>query len=571
MELTVGRKFEVRNKPASIIDRIVKISPILQKIDNRLRKYKPIHLCWLFEKLSLSVPRYLIAESSIDVGTSCDDREYYTGDGETHINRNNPANASGVLTSICIYMNTSGNVKIGVFDVVSGNTLKCRSAYNCGYLSAGYHSFSVNMAISAGDYIGAYSAGRKEYIDTAGSGVWAIGGDTCVVNNQSAYAAHSPGTMSLYGAGVTIPTAPSNCASHYVATNNAKCTWNDNSGIETNFRIEKAIDGAGFSFWKNVGAGVTDSGTYTLGANHRIKFQVRAYNAAGSSAYSISGYAYTTPAAPTGATTAYVATNLAKLTWSDQSAYESGFALEYAYGAAGWAFWKNVGAGVQTSGNGSPGANTRAKFRVRAYIGSLYSAYSTGSYIYTIPTTPSEIALSWLVQNETVRITWTDNSAYEQDFDIERDTDDAGFAHIVYDVASPYDDEAPSGGGHKYKYRVRARCPDGRLSGWNTSDYIYSYIIFEKTVTETIALSDTVSRVVSWHRTFTEILSLTDTIKKALSKTFSEIITLSDVLFKKILKTFTENITLTGTITKIKRNLFLLLKKLRDLLDIEGH
>ena len=369
----------------------------------------------------------------------------------------------------------------------------------------------------------------------------------------------------------TIPTAPSNCVSHYVATNNAKCTWNDNSNNETGFRIEKAIDGAGFSFWKNVGAGVTDSGTYTLGANHRIKFQVRAYNVAGASSYAASGYTYTTPAAPTGATTHYVATDNAKLTWTDASAYESGFKLQYAIGAGGWTDWKTVGAGVQDSGNYSPGANTRIKFRVCAYIGSLYSAYSEGSYVYTTPTIPSEIALSWLVQNETVRITWTDNSAYEQDFDIERDTDDAGFAHIVYDVASPYDDEAPSGGGHKYKYRVRARCPDGRLSGWNTSDYIYSYIIFEKTVTETIALSDTVSRVVSWHRTFTEMLSLTDTIKKAVSKTFSEIITLSDVLFKKILKTFTENITLTGTITKIKRNLFLLLKKLRDILDMEGH
>jgi len=194
------------------------------------------------------------------------------------------------------------------------------------------------------------------------------------------------------------PVAPSNCVSSYVATNNAKCTWNDNSDNETGFRIEKDIDGAGFSFWKNVGANVEDSGTYTLGANHRIRFRVRAYNDAGDSGWSTSGYTYTTPTAPSG------------------------------------------------------------------------------------------INLSWLTQDETVRIQWTDNSAYEQDFDIERNTDGGGFGHIVYDVASPYDDTGPSGDNHNYQYRVRARCPDGRLSGWNTSGYIYSSVSKERNIVyDTIA------------------------------------------------------------------------------------
>lgn len=189
--------------------------------------------------------------------------------------------------------------------------------------------------------------------------------------------------IALVNLGFVSPTAPSNCTSHYIATDNAKCTWTDNSNNETGFRIERAIAGAGWVFWKNVGAGVTDSGTFTLGSNNRIKFRVRAYNGFGD------------------------------------------------------------------------------------------SAYSTSAYIYTTPVAPSGITLSWLVQDETVRITWADNSVYEQDFDIERDTDDVGFAHIVYDVASPYDDEEPSGF-HKYKYRVRARCPGERLSSWNTSDYIIS-------------------------------------------------------------------------------------------------
>ncbi|GAH14910.1 unnamed protein product, partial [marine sediment metagenome] len=124
----------------------------------------------------------------------------------------------------------------------------------------------------------------------------------------------------------SAPAAPSGATAHYVATNNAKVTWTDNSNNEDGFCIERMIDGAtSWTFWKNVNPNVTDSGTYTLGANHRIKFRVRAYNVAGVSGWSESGYIYSTPDAPSGATGHVQSGNQTKVTWTDNSNYEEGF------------------------------------------------------------------------------------------------------------------------------------------------------------------------------------------------------------------------------------------------------
>jgi len=457
-------------------DRIVSLHPLLFRIDDKLKRYKPIHLCWLFEKLGLPVPRYFVGApgygSDLTGGKSYSQSCYEAGHPGSDAFDNDMGTDWGCYG--CPHPTTDHwvGVDFGSGEVIT--KLRLKPSYGLGKCRVkDFRVEGSNTSFTSGMvtlYTGVH----------ADTDAW----EEYTFSNTTAYRYYRIYVIICYGAvciGIceaemmeSEPVAPSGCASSYVATNNAKCTWSDNSQNETNFRIEKDIDGAGFSFWKNVAANVEDSGTYTLGANHQIRFRVAAYNTVGYSAWSTSGYTYTTPTAPSGATTHYVATNLAKLTWADNSAYEEGFRLEYAYGEAGWLFWKNVSPNVIDSGNGNPGANTRAKFRVRAYRGGLYSTWSEGSYIYTIPTAPSGINLSWLVQDETVRVVWTDNSAYEQDFDIEKKSDEGAFGHLVYDAASPYDDAAPSGTDHRYAYQVRARCPDGRLSSWNTSGWIYS-------------------------------------------------------------------------------------------------
>ncbi len=186
-----------------------------------------------------------------------------------------------------------------------------------------------------------------------------------------------------------IPTAPSGCAAQYVATNNAKCTWNDNSDNEDGFRIERNIDDGGWVFWKNVAENIEDSGNYNVGANHKIQFRVQAYNTEGSSAWSTSGACY------------------------------------------------------------------------------------------TIPTIPSGLSLAWEVQDETVRVSYTKNHAYG-DIDIYKETDGEGTAHLAYDAVSPYDDATPTGVGHVYAYKIRARSIQHE-----DSSYTYSAFTAEEEIEST--------------------------------------------------------------------------------------
>lgn len=142
---------------------------------------------------------------SIDVGDSCINRaDAYYGNW-TRILKGNPANASGTLTSICIYMNAvQGDTKVGIFYVVSGSTLKCRSAANLGVLSIGENNKAGNLAIETNDYIGFYTNSTdNNKIDGGGggAGIWAFGGDTCIVDNQTEYTFYSDYAISMYGTG----------------------------------------------------------------------------------------------------------------------------------------------------------------------------------------------------------------------------------------------------------------------------------------------------------------------------------------------------------------------------------
>lgn len=448
---------------------------LLKKLDSYLLSKPKIHLCWLFEKLGLPVPRYFVGAPGygpdlITGGTPSADSEATDGTSYAAFRAcdNNEgtywASGDGPAPYPHWWKYDFGSAK-----VVTKLRIKAKDGDLKGFILQGSPNDSTWYTVHSGQQ--AWDDNWQDYTFA----------NTTAYRYYRIYSAGpnwpGHGWMQIFEIEMmeSEPAAPSGCASSYVATNNAKCTWSDNSQNETNFRIEKDIDGAGFSFWKNVAANVEDSGTYTLGANHQIRFRVRSYNAIGYSAWSTSGYTYTTPTAPSGCTASYVATDKSKCVWSDNSAYEDGFKVEFKLDGGGWTAHQTVGANVETSSEKTVGADHKIEWRVYAYKGALNSGYSTDvTIIYTTPNTPSDIALSWETQDETVRITWTDNSDWEQDFDIERDIDDAGFAHIVYDVASPYDDTGPAGEDHKYKYRARARCPDGRLSGWNTSGYIYS-------------------------------------------------------------------------------------------------
>jgi peptidyl-Asp metalloendopeptidase len=127
----------------------------------------------------------------------------------------------------------------------------------------------------------------------------------------------------------TPPTAPSTASATALANDRIALQWADRSSDEQGFVIERAVGGGSFSQRATVGANTTSFTDTGLTASTTYHYRVRAYNGAGSSAFSNVASA-TTPEAPVlpgSPSPAAVATssNTAAVSWaqaSNTSGYE---------------------------------------------------------------------------------------------------------------------------------------------------------------------------------------------------------------------------------------------------------
>ncbi|GAI21510.1 unnamed protein product, partial [marine sediment metagenome] len=105
--------------------------------------------------------------AEIDIGAEPIDRISATAAFTTFVDKNNPANASGILHSIKIWAATNiTGLRVGTFYLTNGNTLKCRDSELVGDVEAGFHTLSeLSIAVVEGDFIGSYfTAGGIEYV-----------------------------------------------------------------------------------------------------------------------------------------------------------------------------------------------------------------------------------------------------------------------------------------------------------------------------------------------------------------------------------------------------------------------
>ena len=140
---------------------------------------------------------------AIDIGAAAIDRASETSTEYTYINKENPANASGIINSVEVWTHTNiTEAKVGIFYTTNGDTLKCRSAATIGAVTAGAkRTFEVSLAVESGDYIGIFTDSGQLDWNTGGAGVWSKSGNHCVVDEETSYTAEG-GVGSLYGTGV---------------------------------------------------------------------------------------------------------------------------------------------------------------------------------------------------------------------------------------------------------------------------------------------------------------------------------------------------------------------------------
>lgn len=112
------------------------------------------------------------------------------------------------------------------------------------------------------------------------------GGDSGYSNEASATTQAAP----------SVPAAPTSLTATAVSKSQIKLTWTDNAGNETGYYVErcKGSNCTNFTRIATLGANVTSYANTGLTSNTTYRFRVRAYNAAGNSAYSNTASA-TTP------------------------------------------------------------------------------------------------------------------------------------------------------------------------------------------------------------------------------------------------------------------------------------
>ncbi len=140
--------------------------------------------------------------ASIDVGSEATDRSGSMVPAYTLIDKANPANADGIITSLDIWANTAmTGVRVGTFYFVSGTDYKCRASTIIGSVTQGSkQTFSgLSIAVKVGDFIGYYCAtGNLEASGTGGTEVMGIVGEYIDAGDQATYSSTGDQAFSLY-------------------------------------------------------------------------------------------------------------------------------------------------------------------------------------------------------------------------------------------------------------------------------------------------------------------------------------------------------------------------------------
>jgi hypothetical protein len=176
------------------------------------------------------------------------------------------------------------------------------------------------------------------------------------------------------------PAAPTNLSATTLAANEIRLTWTDNASNESNYHVQRSLDGSSWSDIVSLGANSTSFNNTGLNGSSTYYYRVRASNTGGASAYSNIAIAATPQAplsGPTDLRASAASNSQINLSWADTSTTESGFAIERSLSAtSGWSEIARVGANTTSYSNAGLTAATTYFYRVRAYNLNENSSYS---------------------------------------------------------------------------------------------------------------------------------------------------------------------------------------------------
>lgn len=155
--------------------------------------------------ITLCIFQLVVLATAITIGSPAEDKNRNTVADYTYIQKEDPADGTGTITSVEIYVETqTSGLIIAIFEQVDTNIFTARGHYDVGVATVGYHQYDVSLPVVIGDYIGFYTEGGKlEQTWDEGGNQWLTAGDeTECVETEFGYNT-SPRKISICGIGAT--------------------------------------------------------------------------------------------------------------------------------------------------------------------------------------------------------------------------------------------------------------------------------------------------------------------------------------------------------------------------------
>ena len=337
-------------------------------------------------------------------------------------------------------------------------------------------------------------ASRSDYANSsiyqAPSGAWVFGAGSIAwswgLDNYGSHNVADPRIQQLTanvlnkfltGSGQSGIAAPSNLVATAVSATSVNLTWSDNSSNEDNFVVERSSDQTN---WSTVTLPANSFSYSDTGLNPGVYYyRVKATKTAGTSSnYSNTATADTQLLSPTFLTATSPSGHKVVLSWTDNASSETAYTVERSLdGSTNWTVLSSASPG-NSNGYSDVSVNplTTYYYRVKATNAVGSSGYSNTSSITTrddIPLAPSNLSANRVgKRNQSINLSWDDNSNNETSFVIQRATD-SSFTDSLTVIEVPANSTSYSDRSLQrsttYYYRVNASNSQGSSSYSNVA------------------------------------------------------------------------------------------------------
>jgi len=253
--------------------------------------------------------------------------------------------------------------------------------------------------------------------------------------------------------------SPDNLQLTLVSDNQVKLTWTDNSKEETKFIIDRKK--GEFDWFENYGETEANITSFTdiinTNSDTVFSYRIRAFDGNDYSGYSTETGWFSEQTTPLYLQLSQIAQDSIRLYWYDRSVGELNFRIDKKINGNNWQeYYQLVGQNIENYTDYNTNLNDTLYYRIFSNSGNA-SSYSTANYIFPIWMAPSEFNASLLSQ-ESIKLSWIDNTINEEGFVIDRKVDDnswvASFANLPNNTNEYIDNNVQQF--HKYEYRIWA-------------------------------------------------------------------------------------------------------------------